>query len=326
MTVFKRGKFYHMDFVEQGFRVHKTTKETNKIYALRKEALERERVKKELAKRNKTRSLSKQIVYLSEALEHVFEVRWGLKTDGLRSYRRVEDIIKFRGDINIFDIDAAWIDATRGVLRDKKNISAATINRHIANLKTILKEYELNIKCRIVPEVAAKELVFSKINEEHIIEALKLSKLKWTDDLADLFPVLIDTGMRLSEALSLTIDNILEDYKYIELFSKNVKASNTRVIPLRERTAGILKRRSPHFFKNLKPYTCSKVFKKVAEQTKLSEYTLHTCRHTFATRLSEKTNFNVLQIQYLLGHKNIKTTERYTHFSDRSQLRKLFLS
>ena len=43
---------------------------------------------------------------------------------------------------------------------------------------------------------------------------------------------------------------------------------------------------------------------------------LHTWRHTFASYLTMRTG-NIRAVQKLLGHKSIRTTEVYSHLSDR---------
>jgi integrase len=307
MSVFKRGKYYYTDFIVNGVRTCKSTKQTNKTLALK--------IEQELRKQQKV-----TVLFLSSALEQVYINRWQHTSDGLKSYKRVLTIIRLYSDIDLNDITSTTIDEIRQVLRENLSITESTINRYIANLRTVLRENNINVRCRITKEVPEKEFVFSPELEQQVLEAIRQSSLKYTRELSFLFPILIDTGMRLSECLSLTSENVLDNYQYIELFSRNCKASNPRVIPLTERAGQLLKTViTENMFEGLSNYTFSKLFKK------FSPYTLHTCRHTFASRLGQS-NCSALQLQYLLGHKSIKTTTRYTHFLHRENLKALFLN
>ena len=57
-----------------------------------------------------------------------------------------------------------------------------------------------------------------------------------------------------------------------------------------------------------------KMIKKASEDLQYPDVTLHTLRHTFASRLVQAGR-PLYNIQKLLGHKNSSMTERYAHLA-----------
>ena len=142
-----------------------------------------------------------------------------------------------------------------------------------------------------------------------------------------LLNVLYSTGMRVSEVVSLQIADV--DFDQMVLFPPD-KAKESREIPLEEETAELLTRylvdgrpllakdaAEQSLFLNHRGEKLTRqglwlIIKGYAKQVNLeSEVTPHTLRHSFAShRLSKGSDLE--EIQHLLGHANISTTQIYT--------------
>ena len=132
----------------------------------------------------------------------------------------------------------------------------------------------------------------------------------------------LNTGMRQDEILSLK-------WTEVDLFRRTVtvlKSKNyeRRVIPLNEVVRNLLsqkaKVRAMSGFVFPDPKTGQKIvpenvmwrFCSAQEKTEIPHVRFHDLRHTFATRLIQN-GFDLYKVSKLLGHRDIKTTQRYAH-------------
>ncbi|MBI1833233.1 MAG: tyrosine-type recombinase/integrase [Candidatus Andersenbacteria bacterium] len=147
-----------------------------------------------------------------------------------------------------------------------------------------------------------------------------------------LFNVLFSTGMRISEAIRLNRDDVRPHSNEMTVRGKGNKV---RVVFLSEEALGqvheYLERRTdtdPALFvrhrKNvgneddlrITPRTVQRLIKRYAAAAGITkDITPHTLRHSFATDLLSN-GADVRQVQQLLGHSSITTTQVYTHFTD----------
>ncbi len=139
-----------------------------------------------------------------------------------------------------------------------------------------------------------------------------------------IFSLLYSAGLRVSEVVNLKIEDI--DSSRMLIHIHNSKNNRDRMVPLSEKILVLLR----EYFKASKPskflfegrsggkYTIrsiQKAFQKILIKSGIGKkVSAHTLRHSFATHLIEQ-GTDIRIIQELLGHKNIKTTQIYTHIA-----------
>ncbi|MGB4521060.1 MAG: tyrosine-type recombinase/integrase, partial [Candidatus Omnitrophota bacterium] len=145
------------------------------------------------------------------------------------------------------------------------------------------------------------------------------------------------TGMRVSEAGNLKIDNINMDIGFLRCIGKGNKE---RVIPLGKKAIVSLKRylevsrpvllkEGPHevnkkeneylflnrFGKKLSRQSIWKLLQRYGLSAGIKKHIKpHILRHSFATHLLER-GADLRSVQEMLGHANISTTQIYTHIN-----------
>jgi integrase/recombinase XerD len=141
-----------------------------------------------------------------------------------------------------------------------------------------------------------------------------------------IFYLIYSGGMRISEAVNMRLNDI--DSKRNMIRIRDAKGGKDREVPLSKTLLDQIRA----YYKEYRPkewlfegqfggqYTARSIqalFRQAIERTEIrKKATVHTLRHSYATHLLENgTDLRI--IQELLGHKSSKTTELYTHVSQR---------
>ncbi len=129
----------------------------------------------------------------------------------------------------------------------------------------------------------------------------------------------LKTGMRRSELGNLEVKDIHQDF----LIVRSGKGGKDRVIPLApaiaERLQNFIEGKKPkEKVFGLKPPCISNKIRQFARKAGLDDFHAHTMRHKFATDLLER-GANIKQVQELLGHDNLATTEVYLSVTDQGK-------
>jgi site-specific recombinase XerD len=138
--------------------------------------------------------------------------------------------------------------------------------------------------------------------------------------------ILYRVGLRVSELVNLKWADV--DLIELILTIRHGKGNKDRVIPLGQKSENrlsIMKGDQPDYtrfvftqIRDSKPISVRYVQQMIARAAKKARIdhrvTPHTLRHTFATELLND-GFNLREVQTLLGHSHVSTTEIYTHLS-----------
>lgn len=233
----------------------------------------------------------------------------------------------FFGEMNCEDIKRDQILDLILYLRDKNNkISNATINKYIGLLlRTLRNECNIDIKFDKLKE---QKKMISIVSHESIQKIFQhYEKMLYPEHLRNLvfFRILLDTGLRLSEILSLKVSNI--NFNDQSILAKVTKTKEDRLVFYTKPTEVFLNRYiinekiTGHLFIDLNTREILKIdrIQKICQNLRKTLHiresiTPHKWRHTFATQFTNQ-NGNMEVLRILMGHSNILTTQRYLHIN-----------
>jgi integrase len=332
MSVYKRGKVYWYDFYFKGARYRDTTRQGTKRVAEQIEAA----IKTRLAKGEVGLEEKRPVPTLTEfapRFEKAIEAQCARKPRTVSFYKA-----KLRALLANAKLAAMRLDAIEeaqieehvqariiAISRRKKPFAPGSINRELATLRRLLrlanewKEIDRVPRIRLLKGERYRKFVLAPFQEPTYLAALPAP-------LCDVAIILLDTGFRIGEALSLEWPEVnfepAERAKFgsVKVLAEKAKNHKERSVPLSERAASVLKRwtRTTGFVfhrRNGSPLAASQLDQQHARIRALlrfsPEFVLHSLRHTFGTRLGEVAD--AFTIMTIMGHSSITISQRYVH-------------
>ncbi len=234
-------------------------------------------------------------------------------------------------------IDAALTDPVVACFDGAAPKSAATMHRLKAVVRSFFAWAAESGLTDTNPAKAVTTKRLARTPPEFLTEAEKRRLLKELHDRANplarrdrvIFELFLGTGIRLSELVSLDIDDVDLDGKHIRIMGKGgipqvkfLKSSLRTLLRsyLRERRHLASPDVTALFVSSRGARLCDR---QIAQRLKLwldaagitKRISPHGLRHTFATHLYARTS-DLLLVKRALGHADISTTEIYTHLAD----------
>jgi integrase/recombinase XerD len=213
-------------------------------------------------------------------------------------------------------------------LLTEKKWTASTVNQVFNALRLLYVDlYGKPYVIGKLPRPQKEQRLPEVLNEEEVINIFRsVNNLKHRTMLMLTYA----SGLRVSEIVKLRIEDIDGERGLIHI--RDAKGKKDRYTILPESMKGILNDywktykldysgwlfQGAELNQHLSSRSIQAVFCRALEKSGIKKTaTMHTLRHSFATHLLEQ-GTDLRYIQELLGHKNSKTTEIYTHVSKRS--------
>lgn len=222
----------------------------------------------------------------------------------------------------------------------EKGLAAATIARKLAAIKAFYRfmtaEGYMDANPAEVVEAGTKGIKLPRVlSEDEVVRLLNQPDITTAEGFRDrtMLEVLYATGMRVSELISLTLERVDLNMKYIIAFGKG---SKERIVPLGSVASEFLQQylekvrpKLTHAGRNtnivflafggheLTRQRFWQIIRAYGRKANINKaLTPHILRHSFATHLLDN-GADLRSVQELLGHSDISTTQIYTHLTNK---------
>jgi len=214
-------------------------------------------------------------------------------------------------------------------------LSVSTIHGHVRTLRAF---FSWLVREGIAETNPAKELkpprlvkkVISTLSDEEILSIIRTLAPGSHSDARNqtIFMLLMDTGLRIGELVSLKIDDLHLDEGFFKVMGKGKKE---RIVPIGSNAQRALQRylfryrsnpalpQTDNVFLSIhgEPLTENSMkltFTRLAKRSGVQRLHAHLCRHTFATRFLINGG-DVFTLQQILGHSTLEMVRHYVNLA-----------
>ncbi|MGH7427812.1 MAG: tyrosine-type recombinase/integrase, partial [Candidatus Methylomirabilaceae bacterium] len=237
------------------------------------------------------------------------------RTDELRMRRLLE---KF-GDREAESVTAEEIEQFKGELTTEKKLKPATVNRHLALMKTI---YSVGIRHKKVTMNPVRLVTLYRENNKRVRYLTDEEQFRLFRSLPERYHPIVEvgllTGLRAGNLIGLRWREVDLDVGVYTI--PESKSGDPLRLPMHSRVKEILSslpRNGIYVFAEVDgqpPWDFTHTFADAVRRAGIHDLHLHDLRHTWASRMA-MAGVDLRTIQTLGGWKTLQMVERYTHLS-----------
>lgn len=219
-----------------------------------------------------------------------------------------------------------------------EQLQKSSIIRKFATLRSFYKFLVLNSYIEVNPISAmstpkAEKKIPKFLTEQDILKLFDTEDISLRDRA--MLELLYSSGIRIEEMVSLNLKDVDLLYGTVKVFGKG---ATERIVPMGDKCCVAIKKyldcrenvngfNSPLFLNKDNKRITSRGARKIlhnwfVKAGFIKKVSPHTIRHSFATHLLDR-GCDIKSVQQMLGHKNLATTQIYTHVTLES-LRKVY--
>lgn len=270
---------------------------------------------------------------LAYALNRSFDERWSEQRSRREKRYLIDKVIRDNGYWPLASITYARLQDYGRELAERGE-KPATRNRKMSAIHTALKDAHLRGELEVVPpfphytEDNIRERYLT-LDEERTLAASMDAHAPPGDDMAQymrrMVPLLLDTGLRAGEVVVEASQDLGDTLWLPHGTTKNRKGRSVPLTPRARAALDYILASPAHAAmlrfkaedKNKPSRIMGTRFRLACERAEIADVTLHTLRHTCASRMVQA-GVSLYVVKEILGHSSITITERYAHLAPKN--------